>query len=55
VQPEPLDLDAMKQRGWNDQRILVVNASDARLDFAEREFIRRIGERLYGRGGKRHG
>lgn len=62
VQPEALDLDAMKQQGWRDQRILVVNESDERLDFVEREFIRRIGERLYGtvrqsqgKGGKRHG
>ena len=53
VQPETTDLEAMKQRGWRDQHILVVNATDDRLDFIEREFIRRIGERLY--GGARHG
>ncbi|ASJ23841.1 hypothetical protein LH462_15150 [Laribacter hongkongensis] len=52
-QPETTDLEAMKQRGWRDQRILVVNASDERLDFIEREIVRRIGERLY--GGPRHG
>jgi hypothetical protein len=55
VQPETVDLDAMKQRGWRDQRILVVDATDERLDFVEREIVRRIGERLYGRGGKRRG
>jgi len=43
----------MKQRGWRDQHILVVNVTDERLDFIEREFIRRLGERLY--GGVRHG
>lgn len=53
MQPDTTDLEAMKQRGWRDQHILVVNASDERLDFMERELIRRIGERLY--GGKRHG
>ena len=53
MQPDATDLEAMKQRGWRDQHILVVNASDERLDFMERELIRRIGERLY--GGKRHG
>ena len=53
LQPETTDLEAMKQRGWRDQHILVVNATDERLDFIEREFIRRIGERLY--GGARHG
>ncbi len=55
LQPEPVDIEALKQRGWRDQHVLVVNASDERLDFVEREFVRRIGERLYGKGGVRHG
>ena len=55
VQPQATDLDAIKERGWRDQHILVVNATDERLDFIEREIVRRIGERLYGTGGKRHG
>lgn len=55
IQPEPSDLEAMKQRGWRDQHILVVIASDDRLDFIEREFVQRIGERLYGQGGVHHG
>ena len=42
----------MKRNGWRDQHILVVNESDERLDFIEREIVRRIGERLY--GGARH-
>ena len=56
-QPESTDLDAMKQSGWREQHILVVAEADDRLDFVEREFIRRIGERLYGdsRKGGRHG
>lgn len=53
MQPTPMDLDAIKQRGWQDQHILVVSESDERLDFVERQLIRRIGERLY--GGQRHG
>lgn len=55
LQPEPVDIEALKQRGWRDQHVLVVNESDERLDFVEREFVRRIGERLYGKGGMRHG
>ena len=55
VQPEATDVEAMKQLGWHDQHILVVSAADERLDFIEREFVRRIGERLYGKGGPRHG
>jgi len=55
LQPEPVDIEALKQRGWRDQHVLVVKESDERLDFVERESVRRIGERLYGKGGMRHG
>jgi len=53
MQSEPVDIDAVKQRGWQEQHILVVSETDARLDYVERQLIRRIGERLY--GGRRHG
>ena len=53
LQPQTTDLEAIKQTGWRDQHILVVSEEDKRLDFVEREFVRRLGERLY--GGKRHG
>ena len=52
LQPQTTDLEAIKQTGWRDQHILVVSEEDARLDFVEREFVRRSGERRY--GGKRH-
>ena len=48
LQPQTSDLDAIKQQGWRDQHILVVSESDERLDFVEREFVKRLGERLYG-------
>lgn len=48
LQPEVTDLEVVKQEGWRAQRILVVSAQDERLDFVEREFVRRLGERLYG-------
>ena len=54
---ENLDVQAVKQRGWQDQHILVVADNDERLNVVERDVIRRIGDRLYGgpvRGG-RHG
>ena len=53
LQPPSPDLDAIKQSGWQEQRILVVHADDSRLDFLEQEIVRRIGQRLY--GGSRHG
>ncbi len=49
LQPNVTDLDAIKETGWREQHILVVNQADERLDFVEREIVRRIGERLYGR------
>jgi hypothetical protein len=52
LQPERTDVEAVKERGWREEHILVVSESDARLDFVEREFVRRIGERLYGLGGR---
>jgi len=51
--PEKADPEQVKASGWREQRILVVSEADERLDFVEREFIRRIGERLYGQGGHR--
>ena len=55
LQPTVTDLDSIKQRGWRDQNILVVNAEDQRLDYLERELVRRIGERLYGTPRRHHG
>ncbi len=55
LQPGRADVEAVKQRGWREEHILVISESDARLDWTEREFIRRIGERLYGQGGTRRG
>ena len=52
LQPQVTDLEAIKQSGWREQQILVVSEQDDRLDFVEREFVRRLGERLY--GGKHH-
>ena len=52
---EHVDVQAVKQRGWQDQHILVVSDSDERLNVLERDVIRRIGDRLYGgpvRGGR---
>lgn len=39
----------VKRNGWHDQNILVVNADDHRLTWPEREFIRQIGDKLYGK------
>jgi len=57
MQGEHLDLNAVKQRGWQEQHILVVSDRDERLNTVEREIVRKIGNRLYGGAAKgdRHG
>lgn len=54
LQPNAVDTDAVKRDGWREQHILVVHEADERLDFVERELVRRLGERLYGPGRTRH-
>lgn len=55
MQAEPPEPEAVKREGWQSQRILVVSEDDRRLDFVERQFIRRLGERLYGATENRYG
>ena len=49
LQATVTDLDALKRDGWRKQRLLVVSADDESLDFVEREIVRRLGDRLYGK------
>ncbi len=53
MQATSMDVEATKRQGWREQHLLVVSDEDERLDFMERQMIRRIGERLYGE--RRHG
>ncbi len=45
---ERTDPETVKRDGWRGYGTLVVNASDPRLNWTERELIKQIGERLYG-------
>jgi hypothetical protein len=45
----------VKRDGWREQNILVVSADDQRLNWPERELVRRLGEKLYGNGGAARG
>ncbi|MBF0148364.1 MAG: hypothetical protein HQL85_19595 [Magnetococcales bacterium] len=58
VQPVPRDVEGEKQSGWKNHGILVVSEHDARLNWPERELVKQLGERLYGRRARkevRHG
>ena len=41
--------EQVKRDGWREQNILVVAAHDDRLTWPERELVRQLGEKLYGR------
>ena len=41
--------EEIKRDGWREQGILVVTISDSRLTWPEKEFLCRIGEKLYGK------
>lgn len=48
LQPSRPDTEQIKREGWQEQGILVVSVDDHRLDFFQREFVKQIGEKLYG-------
>lgn len=39
----------IKREGWRDQGVLVVSDADPRLSWPERELVRQLGTKLYGR------
>jgi hypothetical protein len=48
-QPKPLDPEVEKRKGWGNHGILVVAEDDPRLGWHERELLRQLGAKLYGR------
>ena len=48
--------DRVKREGWQEQGVLAVAVNDERLSWPERELVRQLGEKLYGRRAEfRHG
>ena len=41
--------EKIKQEGWREMGLLAVSVDDQRLSWPEREFIRQIAEKLYGK------
>ena len=48
LSPSRLDVDEEKRNGWLNHGILVVNLTDHKLGWLEREMIRQLGNKLYG-------
>lgn len=46
---EPMDKDAIKRDGWQCHQILVVALDDERLGMIDKQFVKNIGDRLYGK------
>ena len=40
--------EKVKAEGWREQGLLAVSIDDHRLNWPEREFVRQLGEKLYG-------
>lgn len=43
------DADRVKRDGWQEQGMLAVSVDDQRLTWPERELVRQLGEKLYGK------
>ncbi len=41
--------EEVKRDGWREQGMLAVAIDDERLSWPERELVRRLGEKLYGK------
>lgn len=41
--------DQVKRDGWQEQGMLAVSVEDDRLTWPEKELIRQLGEKLYGK------
>jgi len=47
IQPNKIDPEKLKQQGWKENGILVVNVNDNRLNWPEKEIIKQIGTKIY--------
>ena len=43
------DPDQVKRDGWHERQLLAVSLNDHRLTWPERELVRQLGEKLYGK------
>ena len=48
------DVAQVSQDGWREQGLLAVSVEDHRLTWPEREPVRQLGEKLYGKRSEDH-
>jgi len=44
-----MDTESVKREGFNQHGILVVSLDDQRLSWIERQIIKQLGDRIYGK------
>lgn len=49
IQPLPMDAEAIKREAWKTQGILIISGNDVRLGWADAQFVKIIGDRIYGK------
>lgn len=47
--PSQMNVEEVKREGFNQHGILVVAVDDQRLSWIERQIIKQLGERIYGK------
>lgn len=47
--PTSFDKERIKKTAFHDQGILVIDIDDPRIPWQERELLRQVGEKIYGR------
>jgi len=56
IHGERRSVEEVKRDGWREQSLLAVSVDDHRLTWPEREFVKQLGNKLYGsRGAAQHG
>jgi len=48
IQPVPMDIERIKADAWENDGILVIRVNDPRLNWAEQEQVKQLGDKLYG-------
>ncbi len=49
IQPLPMDTEAIKRDAWKTQGILIISRHDDRLGWNEAQYLKNLGDRIYGK------
>ena len=49
LQPQIQDTEKIKREAWQEQGILVISIYDCRLSWTDAEFVKQLGDRIFGK------